>query len=263
MRAGTIIFLYLLFYCSHHAPFLEVQEPAWRRRCPSVWPRPRCTEQIMHVCRLCVLCFFLCFYIYTPLTSLCLMPAWLHPNLLLLLNIIVNSNKYRFIFVAITAMWRLFTCYVKLLKECADVPFEEKTLYTPTFFRFSSSLLPFCSSLTSSLSDSYILFHHHILCVRSLIITLDNSYISWMGTFSHARTHASKDRTHTHSLTQTSFPNCPFTQNKIQVYKRAANFTSHSLTCVRYIWAIYTVQHQHQHQCLSVPDFSNLHWKAV
>lgn len=45
--------------------------------------------------------------------------------------------------------------------------------------------------------------------------------------------------THTHKLQLPSHP-----EQKIQVYKRAANFTSHILTCVCYIRAIYNAQRQ-------------------
>lgn len=39
-------------------------------------------------------------------------------------------------------------------------------------------------------------------------------------------------------------PKWPVTQSKIQVYKRAANFTSHRLTCVCYVRAIYNANQQ-------------------
>lgn len=58
-------------------------------------------------------------------------------------------------------------------------------------------------------------------CVHGLPISFSKSYMSRLGI-------------HTHIIT-----NCPVAQSKIQVYKRAANFTSHSLTCVCYIRAIY------------------------
>lgn len=65
------------------------------------------------------------------------------------------------------------------------------------------------------------MFVIHLQCVHGLPISSSKSYISILGISTHIIT------------------NCPVAQSKIQVYKRAANFTSHSLTCVCYIRAIY------------------------
>lgn len=134
MRAGTIYIFFVSFYCSHHAPFLEVQDrhhcgglvswtdharlstvcPCAFRCASNIYPRPE------------LLCAFL-FY----------MPVLKNPNPQTeplkeggipstTISLSTAINKDFFFFVAFPAMWQLCTCYLKLLKDCADVSLNKR-----------------------------------------------------------------------------------------------------------------------------------------
>lgn len=135
MRAGTIYiyFLFVCFYCSYHAPFLEVQD---RHHGGGVCvARP--PGQIMHVCPPCA-CRCASNIYPRPETSVCIPALYLNPtirtrrgrNPKTSLSTAINKDVFFFrgIFSYVTV---LCTCYLKLLKDCVDVPFNKRLCAHP------------------------------------------------------------------------------------------------------------------------------------
>lgn len=240
MRAGTThFFLFVLLF--------PIMHRFWKYRTGvavqtvSVW-----TEQIMHVCPLCVWVLFVVLLTFCPHPHLSVRHAspipqhanWASagggvPSTRVSLSTAINKDFF--------FSWHfqlcdsLCTCYLKLLKDCADVPSGKRPCthqrVTQHVWMGSCSAVFQFGSESSPLNDRCSLSP---VCTRPL----PPLYLSIVATYPNRASE------HTHII-----PICPVTQSKIQVYKRAANFTSHSLTCVCYIRAIYSAN---QRQLISL-----------
>lgn len=133
MRAGTIYIFFVCFYCSYHAPFLEVQDRHHGRGVCVACP----PGQIMHVCPPCA-CRCASNIYPRPETSVCVPALYLNltirthtrRNLKTSLSTAINKDGvfFRGIFSYVTV---LRTCYLKLLKDCANVPFNKRPCAHP------------------------------------------------------------------------------------------------------------------------------------
>lgn len=187
MRAGTIyiyiIFLFLCFYCSYHAPFLEVQD---RHHGGGVCvARP--PGQIMHVCPPCA-CRCASNIYPRPETSVCIPALYLNPtirtrrrrrNPKTSLSTAINKDVFFFFRGIFSYVTVLCTCYLKLLKDCADVPFNKRPwkLVPLRWAVFFASCDYIRAKITCSWSPAGARPRHPPLC---------DSYIPGLGVDRHA-----------------------------------------------------------------------------
>ena len=136
MRAGTIhFFLFVLLFLS--CTISGSTGPAALCRCLSVWPGQLDRTDHARLSALCLCAFRCASNILSLPLNVCVphaSPIPQHANwasegggaLSTKVSLSTAINKDFFFFVAFPAMWQLCTCYLKLLKDCADVPLNKR-----------------------------------------------------------------------------------------------------------------------------------------